>query len=154
MTENFASKSFSTDDEFNVIDRLAFDTRVTKKSQLYRDGVLDVARTQKLTKDFQNELAGKGELFKISLASNKNLSDELFYKLSRNESVDVLKAIAANPSTPFDVMVKLAKSVFTDVREALAENLSTPKSILFDLANDEDWDVKHSVAINPNFNLG
>lgn len=69
--------------------------------------------------------------------------------LMATNSVDVLRAIAANPRAYKKSLKVLALHDDSEVRASVASNESTAPAVLAELAKDRDCDVRFHVALNP-----
>lgn len=92
----------------------------------------------------------KKELFERDrvIAENHNDTDYL-HRLSRSESEDVRKAVAANPRTPAGILKFLASDTAHDVVVKVAENKnSSAETLLLIIRSSDGW-ARRIAASNP-----
>jgi hypothetical protein len=114
-----------------------------------------------------DELAASPDelLRKMAKAANQTKSPELIKArsaqtdtadlttLATSKDIEIVVAVAENPSTPAEVLKELGNDKRVSVRQAVASNQGAPIDVLDLLAKDKQKDVRGRAASNPSLPL-
>ena len=65
----------------------------------------------------------------------------MLHELAKDNEVEVIKAVATNPSIPIEISKELSKDEEIEIRKIVAANPSTPIKILEELSEEEDLKI-------------
>ena len=83
------------------------------------------------------------------LATNKNISDNVFHRLIENENFYICLGFIDNPNTPSEILSKLSENENKLIREGVAKHVNTSIKTLDILKDDRNISVREKVAQNP-----
>ena len=83
------------------------------------------------------------------LATNKNISDNVFHQLLENENFYICLGFTDNPNTPSEILNKLSENENYCIRKGVAKHVNTSIKTLDILKNDRNISVRENVAQNP-----
>ena len=82
------------------------------------------------------------------LATNKNISNDIFDRLSENANFNIYLGLIDNPNTPPEILNKLSENENHCIRRGVAKHVNTSIKILELLKSDRHISVREQVAQN------